>query len=121
MGGNHPSWKGGKILNKGYVHVRAGDDPIAAQTVSSRGYVPEHRLVMARSLQRPLRRDEHVHHINGIKTDNRLENLELVVRAHGPGVALQCRVCGSRDLEPAVILATVASSATSTDKPQAGA
>lgn len=50
------------------------------------GWMYEHRYVMQQKLKRPLLKTEHVHHINGIKTDNRAENLELWKGAHPRGV-----------------------------------
>lgn len=59
----------------GYVRVMRRNHPMA----SAKGYVLEHRLVMSEHLGRNLVAEESVHHLNGDKTDNRLENLELWV------------------------------------------
>lgn len=74
----HSRWRGGRhVTSGGYVQqVVALDDPMLVMA-DKRGRVFEHRLVMARSLGRPLTTDEHVHHRNADKQDNRLENLEL--------------------------------------------
>lgn len=90
--------KGGRTLSNGYVHALVRPDDPLAEMRNSQGYVPEHRLVLARSLGRPLTEQETVHHINGDKTDNRLENLQLRKGNHGKHAAFQCQDCGSYDV-----------------------
>ncbi len=99
-GVDHPTWSGGKIRHgSGYILVRVyWDDPMFCM-VDAHNYVPEHRLIMARELNRPLERSETVHHINGIRDDNRLDNLQLRSGAHGKGVIHQCLDCGSHNIK----------------------
>lgn len=68
------SWKGGRRNHEGYIQVREPGHPHA----DGCGYVYEHRLVMETYLGRYLKSDEHVHHKNEIKNDNRIENLEVI-------------------------------------------
>ncbi len=74
-GKNHPFWKGGKYINvHGYVIINILNHPFA-----KRNRMLEHRLVMEKHLGRYLKSNEMVHHRNGIRSDNRIENLMLCI------------------------------------------
>ncbi|MES2367480.1 MAG: HNH endonuclease [Pseudomonadota bacterium] len=94
----HGSYKTGKHLDsRGYITIVARD----AFKLMKNGRVFEHRYLMEKHLGRRLRGNEHVHHINGIKTDNRFENLQLMnarshLKLHHPVKFDKCIVCGNK-------------------------
>lgn len=83
-----PSYKNGRMVHKGYVYILV-DETHPYFCMAKKGgrfsnYIPEHRLVMAEHLGRPLVPNEHVHHRlkyeggSGDTTDNNIENLVLM-------------------------------------------
>ncbi len=88
-GSNNPAWKGGQTRNtKGYVYVLTPD----------RGYVAAHHIVMEGIIDRRLVDKENVHHLNGVKDDNRPENLELWSRSQPTGQRVRDKIAWAKEL-----------------------
>ena len=87
-GVEHPSWKGGRWKVDGYTAITESaltgkQLEIVRPMLTKAGHILEHRLIMAMSLGRPLTAKEIVHHLDGDKANNRIENLQLVgIKAH---------------------------------------
>ena len=92
VGSAHGHWRGGRtISNKsdidGYVHTHIAlftpEEQVILEPMrpKNKPYILQHRAVMALHLGRPLGSWEIIHHKNGIRDDNRLENL-IITDAH---------------------------------------
>jgi len=79
-GGKHFNWQGGKWKNcNGYIRIWVDKtNPFYKMCQKNIHHIFEHRLVMAQCLGRCLESWEVVHHINGIRDDNRIGNLAIV-------------------------------------------
>ncbi len=94
-GPDHPAWKGGRISDSyGYVLVYVPDDPRA----NCGRYMKEHIIVMEAVLGRQLTSSENVHHKNGVKTDNRPDNLELWSTSQPPGQRVEDKVTWAKEI-----------------------
>lgn len=69
-----------RLETSGYVSERVDDHANARK-----GWVSQHVLIMSRVLGRPLASGENVHHKNGVKSDNRVSNLELWISTQPSG------------------------------------
>ena len=76
-GDKHHLWKGGRTIDEdGYVSLYTPEHPKA-----QKNQMPEHRLVMEKYLGRYLKSEEIVHHIDGVRTNNEIENLMVLTRS----------------------------------------
>lgn len=82
-----------RVDRNGYWYVCDPEHPNA----NKQGYVPEHHIVVERNIGRCLQEGEVVHHINGIKKDNALENLQLMTDSEHK--SLHARAAGRACME----------------------
>jgi len=79
----HPGWKGGRYNLHGYWRLaRSLLSETEREWFGRKKDILEHRLIMARHLGRALKNFEVVHHLNGNRGDNRIENLQLLISTY---------------------------------------
>ncbi len=109
-GAKHYSWKGGRGTTNGYAVLLRPEHPRAG----SKGYVYEHILIAEQALGKYLPGGAVVHHVNGIKTDNKPSNLVIcpdqayhlllhqrqrALKACGDPTARKCWICKEHSVD----------------------
>lgn len=79
-GANNQKYKGGTINPNGYRLIRVNGKQVR-----------EHRYLMEANLKRKLDTNEEIHHINGNKLDNRIENLQVLTKSDHSKISYQNR------------------------------
>lgn len=82
------------LSKEGYIYIYYKAHPYS----DSDGRIFEHRLVMEKQLGRYLYPCENVHHKNSIRTDNRIENLELWVKSQPNGARAEDLVKWAKEI-----------------------
>ena len=89
IGKNNHAYKEGRFIDSnGYTHI----------LLPQGGYIKEHRLVMQDYLGRKLYSHEEIHHKNGNREDNRIENLELWTTSHPSSQRIEDKIMWAKEI-----------------------
>lgn len=94
----HWNYKGGRSISGPYIRVLLPSNSVYSSMTDVNGYVAEHRLIVAQNIGRCLTDEETVHHIDGNKHNNAIDNLQLRAHNHGSGQVRVCLSCGSHNI-----------------------
>lgn len=92
------AWKGGRRVEAGYIILTVDDASKYRLGAKKQNEIQEHVKVMSEYLGRPLITQESVHHKNGNRADNRLENLELWSKYQPAGQRVEDKVVWTKEI-----------------------
>ena len=98
-GRRHPKFILGIITNSnGVKKIKLNYDDPCYSLMDKSGYAPLSRVVASKKSGHVLRKDQTVHHINGERSDDNSENLQVRNGQHGSGIIYICENCKSSDI-----------------------